>query len=862
MPIFMRVDSLGNESGGANFIHITRDKRGFEVLYSYTDRFGFPQKNKDGAYMTRRDYDDNGNQTLEASLNIVGDPMIDEWGNCGWESTYENNLQKSFYYFNNNWQHMPMPKLRVGSRNVYGYKYDYDEYGRLTEELVIDSLGNPDVDEFGVHKTKTSYNEHGLYDTLATYDINGALQDGELGIAQIVCDFDSIGNLILHEYRNSKGEYVVGSEGYCKREFKYRDGNRIAQIDYITDDKCTLEKSFEFRIDSIGNSVKKWYQDDEQRIDSVDTNGRIIMSAWYDLSGSPIEFNGLHKKITRYRKDHDEVEIWLDKDGNEYVDNERGFSKSVTDVDSINNIMTNYQYWHGMLKQSFQKQFTPGFERIVSQWDITPYGEHARVGWWNNLHYTCDVDYTMYGEIRTMVGRNEFDEPSYLTFLGSSGEVYHFSDLNNGKRRYYDEDGKEIPDSLKAEFKSKLPRVFCVEVTDTAKAFPLGLKNGDIILSYGDWMTSSDLNTDVDYFYLETIKMAQSTKPITLLRHNPNLKSSEIVSLELPCGRTSDLGFYPHKIYYTKKEKERLLNTCSNSGLLLKENILEKDSTILLAVQTKGGLEQTLLYHHPHYNVKDPGVVLYAKEKYDKGIDTWSFVDNVEKWDKQNMFYIRGANLYITHDMQSTRHIEKNDKDFAGMTFVPLKVSTEMYKLLQNCYQELEDSIIKPIKHLPIIPFKKMSLCGKWNMTDSIENGNCSITMDFNKNGELQISTDLIIEEESLAGDSLKLSLSMTTSEAKWHIDGNKILINLDSSKDNYKIDFDVVCDDEQKKDSYIKNIESKFAEDLSVVGDIIREFGLIKIYRDIPLEIYPFSKKSFILYDRNKTFEFMKMPK
>ena len=74
--------------------------------------------------------------------------------------------------------------------------------------------------------------------------------------------------------------------------------------------------------------------------------------------------------------------------------------------------------------------------------------------------YTCDVNWTMYGEIRTMVGRNEFDEPAYLTFLGTSGEVYHFSNPNHGHRLYYDEFGIEIPDSAMDDFKSHLPRVY------------------------------------------------------------------------------------------------------------------------------------------------------------------------------------------------------------------------------------------------------------------------------------------------------------------------------------------------------------------------------------------------------------------
>ena len=49
MPVFMRADSLGYDIGYANFVHVLRDERGYDVKISFTDRFGYPQVNKDGA---------------------------------------------------------------------------------------------------------------------------------------------------------------------------------------------------------------------------------------------------------------------------------------------------------------------------------------------------------------------------------------------------------------------------------------------------------------------------------------------------------------------------------------------------------------------------------------------------------------------------------------------------------------------------------------------------------------------------------------------------------------------------------------------------------------------------------------------
>lgn len=862
MPIYMRTDSLGNDVGYANFVHITRDERGFEVLFSYTDRFGFPQKNKDGAYMTRREYDDAGNQIKEASLNIVGDYMIDDYGNCGWESSYNgNNWPISAKYYNADWKPMRMPNIRGGSGKVYGFLFDQDEFGRDTTITVIDGNGNPDVNEFGVHRIVKHYNDHGYQTFYANYDINGNLIAGDtLGIAQSIYGYNEKGLIEFIEYKDAKGQYVNGKGGFCTSVYEYdSEFINISQKDYKINSKDELIIVFDYTRDKKGNSIKKWPLDNQQRIDSVDSKGRNILMAWYDLQGNPIEFEGLHKNITEYDdKNGRETEIWLDKDEDEFVDDERGYSKDCRTIDTINNTLTNYQYYYGLLKQSFQKQFTPDFENIIAQWDITPYGEHARVGWWNNLHYTCKVDYTMYGKIRTMVGRNEFDEPSYLTFLGNSGEVYYFSDINNGHRRYYDEYGVEIPDSTMEEFKDSLPKVFCIEVTDTTIAYPLGLRNGDIIISYGDWITNEDLKTDVDYFYLETILKAKQAKNITLLRHHPEHNSSEIVLLNLPVGRTSDLGFYPHKIYYTKKEKERLKTTSSKYGFTFYQDSIQKDSTILMAVQIKGGLEATRLYHLSQYNVKDPGIVLYAKEEYSKGIDTWSMYDSIEKWDEQYMFRIKGSNLYITQDLEDVRLIDKQSSGLAGMKFIPLNVSSEIYNLLEYSYKSIGDSITGSIEqeqsaNSPVASIKKKQIVGKWKMDDSEDNINYSINLDLIKNGKANISFNGFMESEIQAGMMFIFEFSIILPPAKWTLQENILSFDFEDAKPKFTINkIDITGIGEDDKNEMMEQLQNMIEQSKD---EIIEDMPSSNLLEDGNLIIKSISEKEFYVSDGKKPF-------
>lgn len=863
MPIFMRTDSLGNDVGFANYVHITRDERGFEVLLSYTDRFGFPQKNKDGAYMTRSEYDDFGNHLKEASQNIVGDNMIDDFGNCGWESTYDKNgWQTSARYYDADWNPIRMPNLRGGSGKVYGFHFEQDEFGRDTATIIIDEKSNPDINEFGIHKIKRVYNDYGYWTFTGYYDLEGNLHAGDrFGVAQIVHEFDKKGNIKLIEYKDENGLHVVNSNEYCKKTFDYdKNGVEISEIEYITNNRGDLIKSFEYYRDNNGNTVRTWYQKNKQRVDSVDSKGRNVLLAWYDLEGKSIEHEGLHKNVTKYDDENGvETEIWLDKLGNQFVDDERGYSQDIRITDATSNIMTNYQYWHGALKQSFQKQYTPGFETITAQWDITPYGEHARVGWWNNLHYTCKVDYTMYGKIRTMVGRNEFDEPSYLTFLGNSGEVYYFSDINNGNRRYYDEYGIEIPDSLMDAFKSKLPRVFCIEVTDTIVAYPLGLKNGDVIISYGDWTTDKNLITYVDYFYLETILKANQDKQITLLRHHPETGSSEILHKNLPKGKTSDLGFYPHKIYYTQKEKHRLLNTCEKYRVSFVPHTISKDTTILLAVQTKGGFEETRLYHLPMYNIKDPGVVLYAKERYNKGVDTWSLFNTIDKWESQKMFRIKGANLYITQDLTTIRHIDKQSRGLGGMRFVPIKVDIDTYNKLLKCYNSLGESITSEKKSVIAPPstlkLKEKELRGIWMTIVNVDGDDVSVTLELSKGGEASFQTETKLQDESMS-----IGLLISSIGGIWSLQNGCITFDFENATTDFDItSFDMPGIDEEQKDAMVTLLRGFFENEKS---SLLETYGITQIFNTEVFAVMKVTSKELVVMDGTDERFFEKIKK
>ena len=692
MPIFMRTDSLGNDSGYANFIKITRDSRGFEVKFEFVDRYGIPQKNKDGAYMTLKEYDDFGNQTKEASLNIVGDYMIDDYGNCGWEHIYDGTISKSSCYYDADWMPMRMPLNKPGSYSIFKEVYESDEYGRDTLLSFVDKQDKPDTNQFGVHKIRYRYNEHGLLAYQGYFDLNDRPVDGDgYGTAKMLFYYNDKGQPDSTVYLNTSGEYLSSRSYWCKAIWEYdKEGNNVHIVHFTPDssDRSRLAKRYEYILEPSGNSSEFWYEDNQKYINLTDSLGRDTLNAWYTLDGLPTEYEGFHKYVSQYDDEYNaQSEYWCAADSSAYA-YDNSYTSQITFTDST--CITQLRYLYDFPAACFVSEWTQDFKSISRQWDLTPYGEHARVGWFDNLYYNVKVNYNMYGNIRTLVGRNEFDEPSYISVLVDDGPVYYFA---SGDRNY-NEFGNEIPDSTMTEFKSNLPKVFCIEITDTSVAYPLGIRNGDIILSYGSWATTLDLKSNTDGFYIECILQANSPKQMKILRHFPESGSSRIFSISLPEGKNSELGFYPHKIYYTRKEKERLLSACESQNMALSDSVPVADTTILIGVPRKGGLIDHMIYWVDGF--RDPGILLFASETYmtDDTLrrrDVWSVRNHgIGKWEEDQMYlpaFSGERELYFTQDFATIYHYAKDIDGNGGLEIFPIRISSGLYDRIMVFYE-------------------------------------------------------------------------------------------------------------------------------------------------------------------------------
>ena len=843
MPIYMRTDSLGHHEGYANYVQILWDENGYETLLSFVDEKGYPQKNKDGAYMTQRIFDSNGNEIREASLNIVGNQINDLCGNCGWENTYNDyGCILTAKYFDADNKPIRMPGTR-GSNQVYGYEFEYDKYNREICRWYLDENGQRNLNENGAYCRKTEYDEHGNVMRYAAYDREGKLALlADNGVAVMDMKYNNMGRITSLNYYGTDSKPINGFLGYCTDINKYtEDGYNYYELQtYIKDG--FEQKMFEMEKDFSGNFKKVWYDDDLVRIDSVDVKGRKVLTAYYDLEMNPRDYDTDYARHETTYRDGDgysiEVEKYFDKDGElSWPTGDRDWSIGVVETDSVAKRKVKTQYFYkDLLRQKFVQEFNDDFSDIIAQWDVTEEGEQARAGWFGNLHYKTVVDRTMYGDFRSFVGKNEFEEPSYLVELHENGDVYYFKTLNGAGNSCYDENGDIIPSDSMQVFKNNLPKVFCIEVTDTAIAYPLGLRNGDIILSYGEWIIEEDLKSNVNQFYLETILESGSTKKMVVLRHDLIKRTSNIVTLDLPTGQTSEMGFYPHLIYYTQKEAQRLYSTCRHYNYNLTHRKIKGGKTVLMTVQTKGQFANTRFYHLPQYDIKDPGFLLYMKEEYSKGENIWCAANSdAKQWKEKDMFNPRFSGkttIYLTTNFKDIKKASKSSSGNRGLRVIPIEVSEDIYIRIKNYYKENADRLPKDyIVETEPIEKKKINiktLYGTWQTSVKEDDfiGTISLVLskksiacfeigcNYISNNSYGAHFNISIPAEWRLKDKI-LCLNLLKNDSKFDITA----INVSGLDDEKKDDFLLILKDflETSKDELIEKLIKNIQEDLTI---------------------------------------------
>ena len=572
MPARLRQDSC------AQVVFVSYDENGFESLHEFYDEQGYRQKNKDGAYMVRIQNAKDGHALSKASCSITGELMMDAFGNCGMLAEYDaDGKEISETNMDNHWNPIRIESgIDTFYYNMIKRNYDYDIYGRCTKMWFSDLENQPDTNLVGIHSMEMGYNSRGQRTSFAYKDLEGNYKinpyDGQSHWENV---FDEKTGRILSTTCYGDAQ-KLDSLGYS-REIRYVynkfgdeienvsygfDGDSVKTVFFVRTKEGGLRKVSKNDVKPQNHIEKRTFSKDNMIVTiEYDEKGRRILWEYTDLNGYPSAPYGYYQDIDTYVRIGDTIEIeteyYTDTLGNVMLlpGNSWAINRIIShfnngkltfmDIFNYDEDQTVISSWRKLYDEdgSFKRQMT-----------LNKFGVPSRTAVDDVVYYQCGIENDIKGEhTASIMSYNEFDEPSYME---SWDGISHYWNFVDNSRTYYDEHGNPIKDMK--TLMDTLSAVVCVVVTDSA-GYRNQLKDGDVIIKYGDWVSNMKLQKyeNHDLFCFELIDKATSEKDVLVLRHYPEQNKSEVLSIHLPVGTIQELGFFPQIIYYTQKEKQR-----------------------------------------------------------------------------------------------------------------------------------------------------------------------------------------------------------------------------------------------------------------------------------------------------------------
>ncbi len=538
--------SLRTGSNAAKYTQVTIDAQGYERRIMYLNDRAYFKENTDGAYMQKKDYDAAGNVVCLLSCWMDGQPVKDRWGNCGWTAQYNARgqlLRK--LYVDEHRQSMRMPRRVETSVDVITRNYDYDSL-RMTREYYLTEQGVKDATREGVHCREWTFDTWGNVLSETSRDSVGRLCNDRRGIARTVYAYDDHSRETSRYYTDKDGLYVNDADTlcmYCGHDtYRTTDGR-----DTIPVFKKVVTPLEEKTVD---------YKKDLVTIVRRDRQGRQVELAYYNLLMRPVEVEGdsCFRLTTAYRTDRNN-QIQEDR---RYSFRDTILTRTVTDTKELTRLV---QRFHGSrLLSTFGQTLNEEME-VTGQLGYDALGNRARSHLEDALYFRVNSGVTYRGDKSYIMGRNEYDEPSYVVESESgSSEIYCTKLYSAGGRSIMlDENNEKIPSDSLRKFRQRLNRAYCVELVKQ-RAWQLGLRSGDVIVKYGEFYypeVSPEVWKFRDRLQMDTYLSRNQKKEVLVLRYDEKLRRHRMVRLTLPPGTEGELGFIIQTVYYTQRESDR-----------------------------------------------------------------------------------------------------------------------------------------------------------------------------------------------------------------------------------------------------------------------------------------------------------------
>lgn len=812
-------------------VKITEDEYGNDSIIQYVDAKGVPKLNSDSVAMEVYICDQYGRLIKQQSRNADGTLAIDNWGNCGVEYKWSDKHDIiSETYMDDKWQPMRMPGNRenTGRENIIRTNYIYDGYRRQIAEYYTDIEGNPDVNKLGTHKIICEFNGRGDIIKQRGYNKNNELSPMDLSGAAIKeYEFYGTGKIKAARFYD-KDSIPISTEGYwCRIEWEYDDnGNEISDKRYSIingEEKLTLTEQR-----NSNYIYTLWDDGTSSRVDSLDTKGRTTFVGFYDANDSLTMIDGRAYECYTFidkKKKNKEIKIYYDKNRNK-VEVE-GICKFVTVSDSIKWTKTISLYdKNDFLKGIYIHQYDKGFNNLyVSQSDANVFGVKSRSGGSSAVRYYTALHRYNYDVISLLFGRDEFDEPDYVT---SDYATYCYQKkYPNFGWKYFDENNRVIEEPN--ELRDSLPKVMTIEIVDSL-AYLRGLRDNDVILLYGNYMVNLD---EIPSYYqfrrdwaLRTILDARKNKRMVVFRIEDASKNQyglvEIDNLE---GTPSELGFLAHIRYLTKKQTARIkdainVNINSDNPIVSISDFSRKESDgehyVIMAFTEMYRSNRDKPYAK---QITDPAILIGAcirdKNMYwnlNDGENTQVFKSMLDSRKKQAFAYPQ-MDYYFTTDMKSVSHLI-SDEQAVGTNWFNTRISDEDYALLLDLNKSIQKELDKNSKISSKYAIK--DLTAVWLISPN-DGSHYPITgsLQLLKTGESKGSVINYGKISFNEGDAIyKIDTDYT---GKWEYYGGNIITFTPDIEDNITLScVDLIGADEELKERVIAYMNSICEENKS----------------------------------------------
>lgn len=429
------------------------DDEGRIITVKFLGQDGKVRGNKIGLGIKKYTYDDDDNWATVAYYSPDGKPSHDG-NNCALVTlSYDkwgNRISEVYTSMDGK------PSLRTDNA-VFGFKYEYDDDGNRIKQTCINGKGEPMTNKFGWVTEAIKYDENGFCTELRFLDLNNEpannSQDGE-AVSIIKSKPNDVGLDLETSYYNTAGELMEQTTGVARVVWEYDSvGNIIRVSDYDKKGNPALCNGF---FSSVTLEYDDFYRETKKRF--LDAKGQLTdcgdgtcgYNVVYDAQGNiyqyinigkdgktPVRCNDGYAYIV-YKYDdvgNNTVREFCDEKGGNCLTSS-GFHKMEMTYEPKTNFLVEVKYsgLNGLLYSEHYKYDSNG--NVLKEYTVTASGQlkgssvvenyeydqnnRVKKTWYTNLSGTLvNCPGTKYSQIL-----NTYDERGNVTvqtFLNSSG---------------------------------------------------------------------------------------------------------------------------------------------------------------------------------------------------------------------------------------------------------------------------------------------------------------------------------------------------------------------------------------------------------------------------------------------------------